>query len=116
MPKIEIATCSEKIAIEKYNIKHNKCIDDELISKITGKTILYKKDTSQRKECGCTVSRDIGTYNTCFHDCVYCYARKGHAKNESYDEESMMLCDEIRREDKVNVMDLRSRKGVSNAE
>lgn len=27
----EIATCAEKIPLENYGIKHNKCIDDDLM-------------------------------------------------------------------------------------
>ena len=29
----QLATCGEKIDLEKYNIKHNHCIDDELITR-----------------------------------------------------------------------------------
>ena len=32
------------------------------------------RDKGQRALCGCTVSKDIGQYNTCPHQCEYCYA------------------------------------------
>lgn len=100
---LEIATCAEISDFDKYKIKHNKCIDDDLMIKLFGNDSLLMdflgakkenkaglsafgggsepeiirdnlKDKGQRKECGCVVSKDIGQYNTCGHLCVYCYA------------------------------------------
>ena len=93
-----LATCGEKIDIEKYGIVHNKCVDDDLMikyfsddAKLMGylgveireadlftseHTVIKKnnKDKGQRQFCGCIVSKDIGEYNTCAHLCEYCYA------------------------------------------
>ena len=97
--KLELATCAEKFDLNKYEINHNKCIDDDLMIKLfahdkqlmdflgvkfieptlfnpAGGRAKTKKleDKGQRESCGCIVSKDIGEYNTCPHGCVYCYA------------------------------------------
>ena len=33
-----------------------------------------KADVPNRKGCGCIRTVDIGEYDTCMHDCLYCYA------------------------------------------
>lgn len=73
---IEISTCAEKIDLSALGINHGKCIDDKLVSEISGRNTSPGKDRSQRKECFCAESVDIGDYNTCRHGCIYCYATK----------------------------------------
>jgi hypothetical protein len=98
-PELTLASCCEKASLTRYGIPANKCIDDALISRLTGKTIKPKKDKSQRGGCGCTESRDIGAYNTCLHDCIYCYARRGKQREPPApgDTDSLILCDTIDR-------------------
>lgn len=69
-----LETCSEDIDLSKLGVQHGKCIDDRLISQVFGIKLNTEKDKNQREICGCVSSIDIGAYNTCDNNCLYCYA------------------------------------------
>ncbi len=71
---MEIQSCAEHVDTTSVGIPHGKCIDDGLIKDVFGLSLSGKKDKGQREECGCIKSVDIGIYNTCLHQCSYCYA------------------------------------------
>ncbi|OGV69131.1 MAG: hypothetical protein A2283_13160 [Lentisphaerae bacterium RIFOXYA12_FULL_48_11] len=73
---MEIVSCAEKFDLEPFGVKPAKCIDDVLIHRVFGLSVSGGKDPAQRKACGCVVSRDIGMYDTCAFNCVYCYATR----------------------------------------
>jgi hypothetical protein len=70
---LEIQSCAE--AAIAAGVIPGKCIDEKLLNERFGLDLAYKKDPGQRKLCLCQQSVDIGSYNTCRHDCLYCYAR-----------------------------------------
>lgn len=102
---LELETCSEGIDLSNVNIKKGKCIDDNVIEEITGKSVNVKKDKTQREVCGCVKSVDIGEYNTCNHRCLYCYAnfdyRVVSEHISHYDVDSKLLCSSLKGDEKI---------------
>ena len=96
-----LATCGERIDLSQFGVRRNKCIDVELIVRqfaddpllmdflgverdglFGPETVVRKnaKDKGQRPFCGCIASKDIGEYDTCPHQCAYCYANRSDGK------------------------------------
>ncbi len=95
---MKLATCAERISLESYGIEHNSCIDAALIERITGSRIKARPD-GQREFCGCIKCEDIGTYDTCPHGCVYCYANfrpnTVRERMKEYSPDSPLLCGRV---------------------
>ena len=71
---IKLQTCAEAYDFTALGITAGACIDKALLEDIGGFKLNIKRDSSQRKACGCAASIDIGAYNTCPGGCLYCYA------------------------------------------
>ena len=66
--------CNEGLG-EIENLERGRCIDGNLLAQLADEPCATDRDKSQRPQCGCTVSRDIGSYwMVCPHACRYCYA------------------------------------------
>jgi len=80
-----LLSCAQEGDLAPYGILPGKCIDDGLIREVFGLEVCPTKDPSQRKACGCVVSKDIGMYDSCLYGCVYCYATNSFEKaKENY--------------------------------
>lgn len=70
----KIYTCAnDKFLNAGICVEKGHCIDGDILESLYGKCT-KANDSSQRLECGCVKSRDIGGYLPCKHGCKYCYA------------------------------------------
>ncbi len=108
-----LETCAEDVELLNLDINPSKCIDKDLLEKITGYNLDVKKDKNQRLSCGCVLSIDIGVYNTCNNSCLYCYANFNKTLVENnllkYNKNSPLLCKNI-----IDENSIKDRKVFSN--
>jgi hypothetical protein len=79
---LELHLCCEKQIIDtlppESSLQAAACIPGHRLVELYGPGLSLRKDPGQRAAagCGCTVSKDIGSYalHPCFHNCLYCYA------------------------------------------
>lgn len=111
---IKVETCSESYDLTAYGIEKGKCIDDAIISNVIGYEVNVKKDETQRDVCGCVKSIDIGQYNTCMHQCLYCYANFNRKQVEEnykiHDKKYPLLIGKVREDAKITVRAMNSVK------
>lgn len=74
---LELLACAQSFLCVVPGVKPSACIDGALLERLHPARAQASpvKDKTQRAECNCTESIDIGSYTqSCPHSCVYCYA------------------------------------------
>ncbi len=88
-----LTCCGDNLLSKKIGKAH--CIDGKIIEELWYKTGFESNEKPTRKECGCTDSADIGTYDTCPHGCIYCYAnmnkKVANIRYEHHDKDAAFL-------------------------
>jgi len=109
---LAIDTCAERIDLQQFGIEHARCIDDKLFEKLLDCRLNVDKDKTQRLECGCAASIDIGMYNTCKNGCRYCYANYSQTAASGnfskHDPLSPLISGNITHDDKISERDVKS--------
>lgn len=74
---LSLYACAQNFLVDVPGVRPSACIDGRLLQVLhpAGEAASPAKDRTQRPECGCTESIDIGSYaQSCPHCCIYCYA------------------------------------------
>ncbi len=87
--------CCHRGALLPYGIIDGACIDAEYMASHLGLAFSTVRDPGQRKGCLCARSIDIGAYDSCPRNCLYCYATKAPEKSglycQSFDQSADLL-------------------------
>lgn len=99
---MDLSYCCASRDLSRFGIEPKGCIDR---GNMRALGIPFEDmSTPLRQGCRCVKNIDIGAYNTCAHDCIYCYANSkdsGSRASKEYDPHSEILWGEIGKEDRI---------------
>ncbi len=73
---MSLESCCDDRLLTIEGINKGSCINGSVLWDLAQERCSQARDSSQRNDCGCTKSSDIGSYAmSCPHGCVYCYAK-----------------------------------------
>lgn len=105
---MSISNCCGDTDFSEYGISKRGCIDRGWMNSLN---IPYEStDNRLREGCRCVRTIDIGEYDTCLHDCVYCYANRidpSKRISKIYNPESELLWGELSKRDRIVALDSR---------
>ena len=71
---MRIHLCLENAELAGGNVDADGCFSQSVIEEAIGTHLRVPKKPMAREGCNCLLGGDIGAYNTCLHECRYCYA------------------------------------------
>ena len=71
---LQIHLCCENRSLVRQNVDADGCLSQSVLERAIGCRLKVPQQKRARGECSCLLGADIGAYNTCGHECLYCYA------------------------------------------
>ena len=106
MHNMTVQTCFEKKNLVEYGFVKGDCISQKKALELTSKAFKLSK-IRDGKLCKCAETVDIGSYNSCFNKCRYCYANFNEELIEenmkNHDPNSSLLIGHINSDDIIKV-------------
>lgn len=76
---IELSLCAQRPYLSE-GVPDAQCIDGQRLNLVSGIPVKTRTPGHRGHQCACHESRDIGSYDTCPHGCIYCYAVRNHQR------------------------------------
>jgi hypothetical protein len=102
---LSLLSCHEEDPVlEEYGVDTKGCFRKEILEEALGiKLDIPPSKSFAREGCKCLLSHDIGEYNSCLHECIYCYAtydaQVAKANAKRHDETSPILLGKLEKDD-----------------